>query len=101
MEENSQRNNGGTAPTESACTRSVPMTLRVPDPQIESMFTYHRPTPEQVAAYGELTEQFKDTAYLIKELCPDSHERSLALTKLQELRMFANASIAIHGLNKS
>ena len=36
----------------------------------------------------------KEFAYLLNDLCPDSREKSLAMTKLEECVMWANASIA-------
>ena len=39
-------------------------------------------------------KQTKELAYLIDELCPASREKSLALTKIEESIMWANASIA-------
>ena len=62
--------------------------------QIENNFTYHPPKPGQPEKYTELRDAMKDVALLIDELCPDSREKSLAMTKLEESSMWANASIA-------
>jgi hypothetical protein len=63
--------------------------------EIEKRFTYHPPvTATQVARYEELRAKAKEFAYLICESCPDSREQSLALTKLEEAVMWANAAIA-------
>lgn len=62
--------------------------------QIENNFKYHTPKEGQPAAYTALREKAKEFAHLINELCPDSREKSLALTNLEESVMWANASIA-------
>ena len=67
------------------------------DNVLENNFRYHAPTPEQVDYYMDIRNRAKDLAYLIKNICPDSRERSLALTKLEETVMWANASIARSG----
>ena len=64
--------------------------------QIENIFTYHAPTAEQQVKYKALRAEAKTLAEMINEMCPESREKSLAITKLQELVMWANASIAIN-----
>lgn len=61
---------------------------------IEKNFTYHAPKPDQanrcetIRLYGALA------AKIIDNLCPESREKSLAMTKLEEAVMWANAAIA-------
>lgn len=62
--------------------------------QIENNFTYHKPTDNQHQKYLELRSAGKGMAYLISNLCPDSREKSLAVTNLEQAIMWANASIA-------
>lgn len=64
------------------------------NPQIENVFTYHPPKDEQVAKCAEIRKMAKELAYMIAELVPDSREKSLAMTKLEECVMWANAGIA-------
>ncbi len=64
------------------------------NPQIENAFTYHAPKGDQPARYEEIRSEAKKLAYLIDGLCPDSREKSLAMTKLEECVMWANAGIA-------
>ena len=61
---------------------------------IENRFTYHAPKPGQPEKYTEIREMGKKMAFLIDELCPQYRERALALTKLEECVMWANAAIA-------
>jgi hypothetical protein len=62
--------------------------------QIENNFTYHAPKEGQPAKYNEIRREARSLAYLIDGLCPHSREKSLAMTKLEEAVMWANASIA-------
>ena len=62
--------------------------------QIENNFKYHAPKGNQQERYVALREKAKECALLIDEMCPDSREKSLAMTKLEEAVMWANASIA-------
>ena len=62
--------------------------------EIENNFTYHAPKNDQTARYISIREKAKELAYMIDELCPESRERSLAFTKLDETVMWANAAIA-------
>ncbi len=62
--------------------------------QLENNFKYHSPKEGQPEKYTQLREKAKELAYLIEELAPQSREKSLAITKLEESVMWANASIA-------
>lgn len=67
--------------------------IKVTDPDIEKRFTYHSPKGKE-QRFQTLRNEAKCLANTIKKQCPDSRERSLALTKLEEVIMWANASIA-------
>lgn len=60
-------------------------------------FTYHAPTDGQAVLYGEIRAKARELAEVIDGRCPDSREKSLAMTKLEESVMWANASIARNG----
>lgn len=62
--------------------------------QLENNFKYHTPVEGQPKKYEQLREKAKELAYLIDELCPKSREQALAITKLEESSMWANAAIA-------
>lgn len=62
--------------------------------QIENNFKYHSPKDGQPEKYTAILEKAKELAYLIDELCPNSREKSLAMTNLEQAVMWANASIA-------
>jgi len=62
--------------------------------EIEKNFTYHRVWGSQPYRYESLRKTAKDLAIAIDAQCPPSRERSLALTKVEEAIMWANAAIA-------
>lgn len=62
--------------------------------ELTHRFTYHAPTPEQQVVYAEIRERALIFALRLSELVPNSRELSTALTKLDEVVMFANAGIA-------
>ena len=62
--------------------------------QLDNAFKYHSPKRDQNARYESLRATAKNLAELINGYCPESREKSLAITKLEESIMWANASIA-------
>jgi hypothetical protein len=81
---------GSYAPPPHFKTLEVDMTIE----QINNNFTYHAPKDDQQARYESLRSVAKDLAVLINSYCKESREKSLAMTKLEEAVMWANASIA-------
>ena len=66
--------------------------------EIHLRFTYHPPgDQETVDKYVMIRDKAAEYAILIDHLCPDSREKSLAITKLEEVVMWANAAIARRG----
>jgi len=63
---------------------------------IERIFTYHTPKGDQAERYVALRDKAKELAHMIDQKCLESREKSLAITKLQECIMMANAAIAIN-----
>jgi len=62
--------------------------------KIENNFNYHAPKEGQPEKYTAIREKAKELANVIEELCPNSREKSLAMTNLEQAMMWANASIA-------
>lgn len=62
--------------------------------RIINNFTYHASRPDQLDRYNILRAEASVLAEKICVNCPDSRERSLALTKLEEAIFWANASIS-------
>ena len=57
-------------------------------------FTYHAPKEGQPQRYENIRKQALGFAEILDAMCPDSREKSLAITKLEEVVFWANASIA-------
>lgn len=57
---------------------------------------YRKPNPMTIPKYEKISTKTKELADLIYDECPDSLEKSKALTDLQNVRMWANAAVAIH-----
>jgi hypothetical protein len=62
--------------------------------QIENNFRYHSPQGDQPQRYEAIRSTAKELALSIDALCPESREKSLAMTNLEQAVMWANASIA-------
>ena len=71
----------------------------MPNPELTYPFTHDLRTPEQIDVYQDMREKARQLAELIEYWSHPSREQSLALTKLEEAVMWANASIARHGLH--
>lgn len=61
---------------------------------IENNYKYHEPREGQQEKYEAIRAKAKELAYLIDEVCPNSREKALAHTNLEQSAMWANASIA-------
>lgn len=68
--------------------------VRPKDPRIENTFSHHNPNPSQEARIEAIRGAAKVFAQLIIDAVPESRERALAWTKLEECVMWANAGIA-------
>lgn len=62
--------------------------------ELENRFTYHAPKGDQPARYTLIRNTALEFAKMIDEYVPDSREKTIALTKLEEVSMWANAGIA-------
>jgi hypothetical protein len=62
--------------------------------ELSIRFTYHAPKEGQPDTYTALRKRAHQVALMIDDACPDSREKNLAITKLEEAIMWANAAIA-------
>jgi hypothetical protein len=69
---------------------------RVTDTQLVNVFSYHRLSDSQVKRCEAIRGEVGAAAMRIQRHCPESREKALALTSLQQAMMWANASIAIN-----
>ena len=65
--------------------------------ELSNRFTYHAPVGDQVERYQELRSKALEFALVVEGFCPESREKSLAITHLEEVVFWANASIARSG----
>lgn len=62
--------------------------------RITNNFRWHPPKGDQPARYEQIRRMAMLFATEINVACPDSREKTLALTNLEQCMMWANASIA-------
>lgn len=62
--------------------------------QISKNFEYYPPSEKQISNYKLIRKTAKGFGILLVDNCPPSRELSLALTHLEQVVMWANASIA-------
>ena len=62
--------------------------------QTKKNFTYHAPDEAKFKIYQAIREQGRAMAELILAEAPQGREQSLALTKVEEAVMWANAAIS-------
>jgi hypothetical protein len=68
-----------------------------PGPDLDHIFTYHAPTPDQTEAYNELRSYAFTFANAIVRLTPRCADQTAAIRKVREAVMTANAAIALGG----
>ena len=64
---------------------------------LSNRFTYHPPKDDQPDRYQAIRTAGWKLATIINDQVPDSREKSLAITHLEEVVMWANAAIARNG----
>lgn len=57
-------------------------------------FSYHPPLPENINKFEMIRKIALSYATVINEMVPDSMEKDIALTKLDEVVFWSNAGIA-------
>jgi len=65
--------------------------------QVENIFSYHAPTPEQIPKYETLRAAAKIFALAVLANTPASADQTAAIRKIREAVMTANAAIALDG----
>lgn len=73
-----------------------PICSKIVDVDLENRFSYHKPSGEQQDIYPLVRDKAKEFAYMIKKYVPSGREQACALTKLEEVVMWANAGISRH-----
>jgi hypothetical protein len=70
---------------------------KMTEEQIRDIFTYHAPTIDQVELYNQINDAFMQCALVVNRIAPEGPGKTVAIRKLAEARMQANASIALEG----
>lgn len=68
--------------------------MSIGEAELAIRFTFHSVQGDQGHRYETLREAGRKFAELVDQLCPDSREKSTAVTKIDEAVMHANAAIA-------
>lgn len=62
--------------------------------EIDNRFNYHKPNEEKVFRHETIRDNCKDLASFFNDVLPESREKSLAITKVEEAMFWANACVA-------
>lgn len=68
--------------------------MRISNEELANRYSYHPPQGDQQVRYEQIRSTVRVLAQAIVELTPWGREQATALTKLDEVMFFANASIA-------
>jgi hypothetical protein len=61
---------------------------------VDNWFEYHTPTSEALPKFKEIREAGKNLALVIMDNCPECPDTTVAIRKVREAVMTANAAIA-------
>jgi hypothetical protein len=64
---------------------------------LDSRFDYHAPDADRGRKHENIRNVLKSAAFYLTSHLSDSRETSLAITKMEEAMMWANAAVARHG----
>jgi hypothetical protein len=76
--------------------KRITVAQQVSNDELENRFGFHPANDDVKAKYQEIRAKFLRLAMDVNSLCPESREKALALTALQEAQMWTIGSIAIH-----
>ena len=68
--------------------------MKPTDAELENRFIYHAPDETRKLKHAAVTAAMLSLAKEIRDLTPAGRCQAVALTKLEEARMWANAAIA-------
>lgn len=63
---------------------------------IKKPYAYHKPSEDGLSKITQLRKAFSDLDKLIQELCPNSREKSTAITQLETTAMWAIKAVVIN-----
>jgi hypothetical protein len=63
---------------------------------IDKPYAYHKPSARGLEAITRLRELFSQVDQVIKEVCPNTRERSIAITNNEQTAMWAIKSVVFN-----
>jgi len=63
---------------------------------IDKPYAYHKPSPDGFAKITQLREMFSAVDRAIKETCPDSRQRAIAITNNEQTAMWAIKAVVFN-----
>ena len=66
---------------------------------IDKPYAYHKPSSEGLDKINRLRAHFSEGERLMKEICPDSRQRSVAITNNEQTAMWAIKSVVFNDPN--
>lgn len=66
---------------------------------IDKPYAYHKPSDDGLPKINKLREHFSEGERLIKEICPDSRQRAVAITNNEQTAMWAIKSVVFNDPN--
>jgi len=62
--------------------------------EVRDRVSYHAPSEEGIERHARLSSEFSRLIETVDGMCLSGREKSLAITKLEEAKMWASASVA-------
>ena len=59
-------------------------------------YAYHQPSPDGLTKINRLREHFSEGERLMREICPDSRQRAVAITNNEQTAMWAIKSVVFN-----
>jgi len=63
---------------------------------IDKPYAYHKPSPDGLEKITRLRAHFSEGERLMKDICPDSRQRAVALTNNEQTAMWAIKSVVFN-----
>lgn len=63
---------------------------------IDKPYAYHKPSVDGLDKINRLREHFSEGERLINEICPDSRQKSVAITNNEQTAMWAIKSVVFN-----
>lgn len=68
--------------------------MTISEQEIQQRTTYHPPSPGGVERHRQLSMAAASFMAVVSEVCPEGREKALALTNIEQAKMWASAAVA-------